>query len=260
MMRHAQAGPTQRYDIIIPARGGSVEIPRKNLAIIGDKPLVAWAIEVASRAPFSKRVIVSTDDSEIAEVAQHYGAEVPYMRPAHLALGSVHSVHTVLHHLDWCEEANQVPPTGVFMLLPTNLFRTGQDLDNMVAMMTDNPQASSIVGATLDGNVMRGTRHIHVDGHLTVPEFLLDQPRHQSRQDTPNYCRINGCAYLASPASLRQHESYIHGPWILPYLMSAFSGIDIDTQEDLIIARHMIPVLETALSGGQSFALADHAD
>ena len=112
---------------LVPARGGSVGIPHKNIRLLGGKPLIAWSIEVARQSRYLDRVVVSTDDDEIAECARIYGAETPFIRPADLATDSARAVDVVLHALDQIRDAD-----AVVLLQPTSPFRSVGDIDHAV--------------------------------------------------------------------------------------------------------------------------------
>ncbi len=109
---------------VIPARGGSKGIPGKNLVDLGGKRLLNWTIEAALESKVASRVIVSTDDKDIASFAREAGASVPFIRPHEIATDDIHSVHVVLHVLDWLHDTEGFTPDGIMMLLPTSPFRS----------------------------------------------------------------------------------------------------------------------------------------
>ena len=117
---------------IIPARGGSRRVPRKNIRLLAGKPLIAYTIEAARAATTLDRVIVSTDDEEIAGVARRYGGEVPFMRPAELAADDTPDAPVFLHALDWLAKEEGFDPELVVNLRPTSPFKTGVVIDEVV--------------------------------------------------------------------------------------------------------------------------------
>lgn len=118
--------------VVIPARGGSKGLPRKNVADLGGKPLIAWTIEAALSASLPTRVVVSTDDDEIADIAQRYGAEVPFRRPAHLSNSSA-AISDVLSHARETLLAQGFQADFEVTLYPTHPFRPAGILDQLIA-------------------------------------------------------------------------------------------------------------------------------
>ena len=108
---------------LIPARGGSKRLPRKNVLPLGGKPLIVWSIDVAKDIPEICDILVSTDDSEIAEISKKAGALVPWLRPADLATDDSSSIDVVLHALNWYEREKQTIH-GILLLQPTSPFRS----------------------------------------------------------------------------------------------------------------------------------------
>lgn len=127
---------------VIPARGGSKGIPRKNIKIIGGKPLVAWSIEACLKSNVVDSVVVSTDDQEIFNIAEQFGA-TPYMRPSHLGNDNVHAVHVVLDYLNHCDKEG-IMVNKIAMILPTSPLKTADDINNAFNKLNDS--CTSIIG------------------------------------------------------------------------------------------------------------------
>ena len=118
---------------LIPARGGSKGLPRKNIKPLLGKPLIAWTIEQALASRYLDRVVVSTDNKEIAEISKKYGAEVPFMRPKELAEDNAKGIDVVLHAIDWLKENNKRKQYDLMMLLqPTSPLRATEDIDKAI--------------------------------------------------------------------------------------------------------------------------------
>ena len=166
---------------------------------------------------------------------------------------------SVLYHLDWCEKHGERLPRGVIMLLPTSIFRTGADLANMVSLFETEKNCSSVVAVCRDSGIVRASRTVTRDGFLSAIKGVTSTEGHLRRQEAGEFYRINGCAYLASPAQLRRHKSYINVPSAVPYVMNSFSAVDIDTQQDLAMAGHLSSVLVEAIENNSSFARAESA-
>lgn len=223
---------------IIPARGGSKAIPRKNLRLLAGEPLIAWTIATARRARRVDRVLVSTDDEEIAATARAAGAEVPFLRPAELAADDVHSVHTVLHALDWLEAQEGTLPQVVAMLLPTSPLRSARDLDRALELL-ETSGAPSVISVCAAGAPLGSLRWLR-EGRLMPLEGGL---RNFQRQDVEQLYAVNGSIYVAAAETLRRHESF-HIDGAVGSVMSRLHSIDINTPEDFAIAEALMPLGE----------------
>lgn len=118
---------------LIPARGGSKRLPRKNIKMLAGKPLLAWTIEAALKSKL-ERVIVSTDDEEIALIARNWGADVPFMRPKELAKDATPSIDVIVHAVNWLALNEDYHPDYIMMLQATSPLRTSQDIDNCISL------------------------------------------------------------------------------------------------------------------------------
>lgn len=129
---------------IIPARGGSKGIPRKNIKDLCGKPLIAWTIEAAKKSHRITRTIVSTDDPQIAEVARHFGAEVPFLRPAEISGDLSPDTDFLLHALDFLKKKEGYEPDIVVRLPPTSPLRTAVHIDEGIETLLKNPDADAV--------------------------------------------------------------------------------------------------------------------
>lgn len=218
---------------IIPARGGSKRVPRKNLVEIGGKPLIAWAIEIAQAAHHVGSIIVSTDDEEIADVAQHYGAEVPWLRPAELAHDETQIIDVIAHV---SERMPALPAQTLAVLLePTSPLRTTDHVDTALELLV-NSDADSVVS-------------VSEVPHPFNPEWLLvideDELRPYLPQQTMNTRKPRGHqkpVYVQNGQVyafyLRQaHEQHdMYGRVSLPLVTPWEYYLDIDFPEDIAIA------------------------
>lgn len=128
---------------IIPARGGSKGVPRKNIKELAGKPLIAWTIEAAKAAPSVTRIICSTEDQEIADVAKAHGAEVPFLRPAEIAKDLSTDVEFLTQALDWLKTNENYIPDIVLRLPPTSPLRTAAHIEEGIRVLLDNPEADA---------------------------------------------------------------------------------------------------------------------
>jgi CMP-N,N'-diacetyllegionaminic acid synthase len=225
---------------LIVARGGSKGLPRKNVLPLGDHPLVGYAAKAAVRAKSLSKVIISTDDREIADAAAAYGAEVPFLRPARLADDTSPVLETVLHALTELERTGS-SFDAVCLLQPTTPFRTPADIDAAVAILDQTPDADSVVAvaAVVDQHPRR-LRRIE-NGWLV--QYLPDggDREGQQRQDhsDDSAYRRNGALYLTRRLVLMEQRS-LYGSRVLPYLMPENRSVNIDSLQDLLLARAML--------------------
>lgn len=229
-----RAGPRSLADVrllaLIPARGGSKGIPRKNIRELHGKPLLAWSIEAARRSASVSRVMVSTEDPEIAEVSTTWGAEVPFLRPAELARDDTPGIAPVLHALGELPEFD-----WVLLLQPTSPLRTAADIDGIVRFCQERsaPAAVSVCEATnhpwwVYRQDPAGRLHPFVEG--------VNAAR---RQDLPPAFVLNGALYLARRDWLLEQRSFM-GEQTLGYEMPSERSIDIDTPMDWMLAELML--------------------
>jgi CMP-N,N'-diacetyllegionaminic acid synthase len=207
---------------IIPARGGSVGVPRKNVRELAGKPLVAWTIEQALAAPAIDRVVVSTEDEEIAEVARRHGADVPFVRPSELATSTAMGGAVIMHALD-----NLPPYDDVMVLQPTSPLRSVDDIEGIVAARraATAPGAVSVVEP---GKSPYWMYRIDEAGRL---QALFEGDIAARRQDLPPVFALNGALYLADCDWLRRYGSFTT-PDTLAYVMPPERSADIDTPLD----------------------------
>ncbi|MCX6035433.1 MAG: acylneuraminate cytidylyltransferase family protein [Chloroflexi bacterium] len=133
---------------IIPARSGSKGIPRKNIRPFAGYPLIAYSIAAALQAETVTRMIVTTDDEEIAEVARQYGGEAPFLRPAELAGDRTLDLPVFQHALVWLAEHENYHPEAIVHLRPTTPLRSPDLVDRAVRVLLDHPEADSVRGLT----------------------------------------------------------------------------------------------------------------
>ena len=217
----------------IPARGGSKSIPKKNLALVGGKPLIAWTIEAALHSKHLDEIIVSTDNEEIAECAQRYGAEVPFLRPQELAADTTLTIDVALHLINWYQAEHHNNPDYLLTLQPTSPFRTTQDIDNAITVaLTKEPDAVVSVYPADPHPYL--TKIITDNGMLS--NFIQTDKEYLRRQDMPPAYALNGAIYLNKVESLINDRSFLPEN-TLAYVMPAERSLDIDDHWDLKIAN-----------------------
>jgi len=218
---------------LIPARGGSKGIPRKNIKLLAGKPLIAWTIEAARSCSALSRVIVSTDDQEIADVALQWGAEVPFLRPAELAGDKSSALDVVLHVLDRLEEHDAAVPEYLLLLQPTSPFRTKQDIEAAIGLAAMR-KVDGVVSVCEASPHPLLCQRIREDGRLA--DYMSADRESRRRQDLPAAYQLNGAIYLNHAQSLRQERTF-RPKDTLPYLMPPERSLDLDTLWDWHLAE-----------------------
>jgi CMP-N-acetylneuraminic acid synthetase len=218
---------------LIPARGGSKGLPRKNVAELGGKPLIAWTIQAAKRASSIGRVFVTTDDEEIARVSISFGALV-IARPESLATDKSRSEDVILHALDVLDEEGSAP-SHFALLQPTSPLRDETHIDALI-------EAARDAGVSCAWSVNEAEHHpfkmlVESDGSLQPVARLADL--NAPRQALPPAYRQNGAIYWLSSEGFRTHESFFVPP-VHPYLMEPDASIDIDDADDLETVRRIL--------------------
>ena len=219
---------------IIPARGGSKSVPRKNITDVGGKPLIGFTIEEALKSNKVNEVVVTTDDEEIAEIARNFGASVPFMRPKELATDTAETAPAVLHCLRELEARKNVQYDAVLLLQPTTPFRKTQHIDDAITMM-EKEACDSVVSV-----VSVGANHPFRMKRLVGKRLInyLDQGFEdmRPRQSLPPVYIRNGAIYLTSRKTLVELGTLV-GSHCLGLEMNAEDSINIDDPLDLQLAR-----------------------
>lgn len=222
---------------IIPARGGSKGIPRKNLVQVMDKPLVVHSIDHALAAQSVDRVLVSTDDDEIRQVSLNAGAEVPFLRPKELAGDEVLDLPVFEHSLKYLAEAENYRPEIVVHLRPTAPLRRPVWIDEAVALLRNDQSADSVRSVSPPDKHPYRIFRIGKQGYLyPVMKHEHSQPYLLRRQDLPTMYYYNCVIDVTRSETIRQKRS-MTGDKILPYIMAAEDSFDIDSPDDLEIVR-----------------------
>ena len=224
---------------IIPARGGSKSIPRKNIKILGDKPLIAYTIEEAVKSKYVDRVILSTDDKEIAKIAKGCGAEVPFLRPKELAKDTSSPLSAILHALEYLKRKENYSPDIVVFLQPTSPFRKAGHIDEGIEKMED---CDAVVG------VSEVKEHpyfmMQVEDGILKP-FLKIKNRPLRRQDVPKIYFLSPSLYIAKREyydNVKKTDPVapIFNGKVRGVFMDEISSIDIDYEFDFLVAKFII--------------------
>lgn len=218
---------------VITARGGSKGIPRKNVKELAGKPLIAYTIEAAKESGVFLRLVISTDDQEIAEVAKQYGAEAPFMRPAELAQDTTPHLPVLQHAVNWLRDNENFIPDYVTILQPTCPLRQGFHIREAAELM-EKTHADSIVSVSEIPQ--------HFNPHW---QFLIDEENRlkiftgepfskivKRRQELGKTYMRNGAIYLFKTELLSRSEPTFYGDDIRAYPMERKYSVNIDSMED----------------------------
>ncbi|MBE3143909.1 MAG: acylneuraminate cytidylyltransferase family protein [Planctomycetes bacterium] len=224
---------------IITARGGSKGVPRKNIRPVFGKPLIAYSIETAIQVRDRLyRIIVSTDDAEIADISRHFGAEVPFMRPPELAADKTPTLPVLQHAVRFVEEQDKVRLDWVLLLQPTSPLRTKDDILAALelAQLGSCDSVISVVQTPTHPLFMKRIEN----GQLLSFSDVLVEKEGTRRQDAqpPAYVR-NGAIYLTLRDVLMERNS-IWGRFIRPYMMPPERSVNVDSELDLKLVKVML--------------------
>jgi CMP-N-acetylneuraminic acid synthetase len=221
---------------VIPARGGSKGVPRKNVYPIAGKPLIAYTIEAALASEMLTDTVVTTDDDEIARVSREFGAEVPFMRPPELATDTAQAVPTIQHAVREMEKLRGVNYDVVVMLQPTTPLRTVGDIDACLQKLLDTNADSVISVVDVGGHHPMRMKKI-VDDMLV--DYDTEAIENMPRQDLPPVYLRAGSVYATRRDVLMEQNSF-KGTVSRPYIVTPNRAVNIDTMEDMIIAEWRI--------------------
>lgn len=219
---------------IIPARGGSKGIPRKNIKPLCGRPLIHYSIDVARSLAPDSNIIVSTDDEEIRRVAEQTGLPVPYMRPEYLGGDRIGSREVILDAMDWADRQG-IDYDKVVLLQPTSPMRTADDVAGCLSLFT--PGTDMVVSVTEAAcNPYYDCFETSADGSLHISKGDGNYTR---RQDTPKAWQYNGAVYVINPESIRKMPLGSF-PRRIPFEMPRSRSVDLDTPLDWIITEHLM--------------------
>lgn len=232
---------------IIPARGGSKGIPRKNIRLLCGKPLIAYTIEAALSSKLIDRVVVSTEDEEIAKISKRYGAEV-IKRPVELARDDSPAIDAIIHVISWLEERNQYFDILV-LLEATSPLRKENDLDNAIALLIESlDKADSLVGV---GEIHSDTEHPYgvkkIEDGYVKPFIKANEILFYQRQQLPKVYSIYGGIYISKIDALKKYRTFYQERTI-PYFVERWQNYEIDDVYDFICVE---AILEHSVQEGR---------
>jgi len=221
---------------IIPARGGSIGVPKKNIRLLNGFPLIAYSIAAAKLSKTVERVLVSTDNKEIAHIAKKYGAEVPFIRPAEYATSASPDRDFVIHALTWLKENESTEPEYLIHLRPTTPLRDPAHIDEAVGLIRKHPEATALHS----GHELRESPYklLGIENGFFTGLFPNDpRPEYYNlpRQSFPSVYQPDGYVDIIVSKHALSSPS-LHGPKILSYI-SPDTG-EIDTVQDFTFTEY----------------------
>lgn len=210
---------------IIPARGGSKGLPRKNILNLGGKPLIAWSIEASLKSKYISQTVVSSDNNNILSVAKKQGADI-IKRPDEIATDTASSESVVVHVLDELGADNF---DYVILLQPTSPLRGTQDIDKAIKKLLENNATALISVCETDNKLLKAFKQ---DNQGYIKAVANNHYPFMRRQDLPNTYLSNGAIYIIKTDEFMKHKHFLADKTIA-YIMDSVTSLDIDTEKDL---------------------------
>lgn len=223
---------------IIPARGGSKGIPRKNIKNFCGKPLIEYTFDAVNDSKLLNRCIISTDDDEIINFSRKKQMEVPFKRPVNLATDTASGFDVIVHALNFLKNNENYIPEYVVILQPTSPLRIGQDIDNAIEIISNNQSADSLVSVFELPHRFSPNSIMRYNGEYL--ENYIKDIRIERRQDKPIFYAKSGAAIFISRYDLIMKEKKIIGEKCLPYFIPKERSVDIDDYYDWEIGEYFM--------------------
>jgi CMP-N-acetylneuraminic acid synthetase len=215
---------------VIPARGGSKRLPRKNLLDLGGRPLVAWSIKAGQCSNYVDQIAVTSDDAEILEIAQDYGV-LPIDRPAELANDTATTFEAIEHTIRNVEKNDLV-----VVLQPTSPLRSEKHVDEAIELLVVKNANAVVSVCEMDHSPLWANK---LNDDLSMVGFLKDEVANKRSQDLERYYRLNGAIYVCNIEKLLEEKSFFLKKDIFAYKMDRHSSIDIDEKDDFLLAQYI---------------------
>lgn len=213
---------------VIPARGGSKRLPRKNILTLSGKPLIAWSIEAALQCKYIDEVIVTSDDDEILDIANQFGSKT-IKRPSELASDKATSFEAIKHTINNVGEYDYI-----VLLQPTSPLKTAQHLNEAIEQLMSNNADALISVTPMDHNPLWSNT---LPANGSMMGFLHNDILNRRSQDLPTYYRVNGAIYICKKEKLLKEESFFIKDNIFSYIMDREVSVDIDEALDFEYAQ-----------------------
>ena len=221
----------KKFLAIIPARGGSKRLPRKNVLELAGKPIIGWSIEAGLQSQYIDKVIVTSDDNEILNIAKQFGSDI-IKRPEKLSSDTATSFDAIKHTIE-----NIEPYDYIILLQPTSPLRTAKQIDEAIQLL-DEKNANAIVSVCeMDHSPLWSNT---LNNSLSMQNFLQEELLNKRSQELDIFYRLNGAIYICKTNKLLEEESFFLKDKIFAYVMDRESSIDIDEEIDFKIAKVLI--------------------
>jgi len=216
---------------IIPARGGSKRLPRKNVLELNNKPLIGWSIEAAQKSRYIDDIIVSSDDDEILDIATTYNVKA-LKRPNELSSDTASTFDTLKHAIENSKKYNYI-----ILLQPTSPLRTVEDIDGAIQYLFEKKADGIISVCKMEHSPLWSNT---LGDDRSMEHFLKDEVLNKRSQDLQQYYRLNGAIYISQVDKFLENNSFFLKENIYAYEMSQQHSIDIDTEIDFLFAQLLI--------------------
>lgn len=213
---------------IIPARGGSKRLPRKNILDLCSKPLISYSIEAGLKSKYISKVVVTSDDNEILTISKEYGA-VTINRPEYLANDTATTFDALEHTINSLEKYDYI-----VLLQPTSPLRNEKHIDEAIALLNEK-DANAVISVceTEHSPLWCNT----LDEELNMSNFLSKEILNKRSQDLPKYYRINGAIYICKTEELLKNKGFFLKDKVFAYIMDKKDSVDIDEEIDFKLAQ-----------------------
>jgi N-acylneuraminate cytidylyltransferase/CMP-N,N'-diacetyllegionaminic acid synthase len=217
---------------IIPARGGSKGLPGKNIKSLYGKPLIAWTIEEAKKSNYIDKILVSSDDKEIIEIAKKYRAEVPFVRPKELASNTAKGIDVIKHAINYFKEEFKI----IILLQPTSPLRTVKDIEKAFNEF-EREKVKAVVSVCELEHPLQWTGTL--PANLNMKNFIRNSIKNTNRQELEIYYRLNGAIYISEINYLKENNGFL-GSETYAFLMNRENSVDIDDIIDFKLAEILL--------------------
>lgn len=220
---------------LIPARGGSKRLPRKNVKLLCGKPLIAWTIEAAKSSKYIDSVIVSTDDTEIKDISERFGASVPFLRPDSISSDTASSFDVIKHAIQFLklEGENNL----IVLLQPTSPLRTVEELDDALDFFMSKKAEGVVSVSECEHSPLWSNT---LPQNFSMIDFMRPEIASKRSQELPKYYRLNGSIYIYRVKDLLEKNEIFYNERVFGFEVSKESSIDIDSALDFSVAQVMI--------------------
>jgi CMP-N,N'-diacetyllegionaminic acid synthase len=216
---------------IIPARGGSKRLPRKNVLDLNGKPLIAYSIEAGLKSKYIDKVIVTSDDDEILTISERYGADT-IKRPDELASDTATTFDAIKHAMENCERYDYI-----ILLQPTSPLRNEKHIDEAIELLESKNADAVVSVCEMDHSPLWSNT---LNDSLSMSDFLKDEVVNKRSQDLEKYYRLNGAIYICNIKKFLKEESFFLKDNVFAYKMDRKKSIDIDEKIDFEITKIML--------------------